>query len=560
MPAISYNDFSGGLDRRLSVNSQDANKLWELTNAYVTTGKRLKKRPGLALVASGLTGSFGLKSVDGALNVFCDTGAVFTPPVVSGLTINRKNLDIPAAGNGSGSTLDRIYYADLFQGFIYLVARYANGQVRHHYLDGKTSTVTITNASPGVVTWTAHGLQNGEAIVLSTTGSLPTGLVAGTVYYVVSRAADTFQLSATVGGASINTSSAGAGVHTATVKTYIGDANCPHTMGITKAASRVFAPSAENVRYCAAGSARDWTTASDAGFLAAGLQQDTKGAVKACGTFQDSLTVLFEDSAQIWNVAVDPSANAISKRLYGTGTEEPLSLASFFSDLVFLSPFGFRSMTVQAVTSRIDDNDVGVPVDDPVQDDIAVVDAIADPYKALGVWIPELGQYWGVLDRGNGTSKVWAYTFSRSSKIACWSEYTFPVQIKGITTLSGKVYLRDTDKLYEVSPTQYTDNNTLIDVEIQMAFQDAKLPGVGKQFYGADMVCAGQPELSYLYDPNDTDKETVPLTVPADTRPEDLLPVEVVSPAIAPIFRHSADEALSIDALTLYYHSLANTV
>jgi hypothetical protein len=79
------------------------------------------------------------------------------------------------------------------------------------------------------------------------------------------------------------------------------------------------------VRYCAAGSARDWTTASDAGFLAAGLQQDTKGAVQACGTFQDSLVVFFDDSAQIWNVAVDPSANAISKRMYGIGTKAPVA-------------------------------------------------------------------------------------------------------------------------------------------------------------------------------------------------------------------------------------------
>jgi hypothetical protein len=555
VPAISYLDFSGGLDRRLSVNSQDANKLWALKNAYVTTGKRLKKRPGVGLVASGLTGSYGLKSVNGALNVFCDAGSAFTPPVVSGLTITKVSLDIPLAGNGSGSTIDRIYYADLYQGFLYVVARYANGQTRHHYIDGKTSAVTITNASPGVVTWTAHGLQAGDAVVFTTTGSLPTGLTAGTVYYVKAPAANTFTVSATVGGAAINTSSAGSGTHTATVKTYVGDTNCPHSIGITKAASRVFAPSAENVRYCAAGAARDWTTASDAGFLPAGLQQDTKGAVKACGTFQDSLAVFFEDSSQIWSVAVNPSANAISKRLYGAGTQQPLSLASFFQDLVFLSPFGFRSMTVQAQTDRIDDNDVGVPVDEPVQADIATLNALSDPQKVLGAWIPELGQYWAVLDMG-GYSKAWAYTFSRSAKIACWSEYIFPDRILAITTLAGKVYMRDTDNLYEVSATQYTDHDTLIDVEIQMAFQDAKSPGVAKQFYGGDMVCGGQPELSFLYDPNDTDKETIALTIPQDTRTGDLLPIEVVSPVIAPVFRHSADEALSIDSLTLFYHQL----
>jgi hypothetical protein len=35
----------GGLDRRLPVTVQDASRLWILRNAYITTGKRIKKRP-----------------------------------------------------------------------------------------------------------------------------------------------------------------------------------------------------------------------------------------------------------------------------------------------------------------------------------------------------------------------------------------------------------------------------------------------------------------------------------------------------------------------------------
>lgn len=79
------------------------------------------------------------------------------------------------------------------------------------------STVTITNASPAVVTWTGHGLVAGQPVVFSTTGSLPTGLTAGTVYYVISAGltANEFQVSATAGGAAIDTSSAGSGTHTA---------------------------------------------------------------------------------------------------------------------------------------------------------------------------------------------------------------------------------------------------------------------------------------------------------------------------------------------------------
>lgn len=79
----------------------------------------------------------------------------------------------------------------------------------------RNSTVTITIASPGVVTWTAHPLVNGNQISFTTTGTLPTGLVAGTTYYVVNKAANTFELSATEGGSSINTSGTQSGVHTA---------------------------------------------------------------------------------------------------------------------------------------------------------------------------------------------------------------------------------------------------------------------------------------------------------------------------------------------------------
>lgn len=79
-----------------------------------------------------------------------------------------------------------------------------------------TSTVTITIASPGVVTWTGHTFLANSPVVFTTTGALPTGLTPGTTYYVVSPVADTFSVSATIGGAAINTSGTQSGTHTGT--------------------------------------------------------------------------------------------------------------------------------------------------------------------------------------------------------------------------------------------------------------------------------------------------------------------------------------------------------
>lgn len=80
-----------------------------------------------------------------------------------------------------------------------------------------SSVVTMTIATPGVITWTSHGLAVDEPVKFSTTGALPTGLVAGTTYYVKTTPdADTFTVTATVGGSAITTSGTQSGVHTAT--------------------------------------------------------------------------------------------------------------------------------------------------------------------------------------------------------------------------------------------------------------------------------------------------------------------------------------------------------
>jgi hypothetical protein len=82
-------------------------------------------------------------------------------------------------------------------------------------------TFTVTIASPGVVSLTAHGLSANDTVVLKTTGTLPTGLTANTKYFVRNPAANTFELSASSGGASINTSVSQSGVHKVTTESIL---------------------------------------------------------------------------------------------------------------------------------------------------------------------------------------------------------------------------------------------------------------------------------------------------------------------------------------------------
>ena len=83
-----------------------------------------------------------------------------------------------------------------------------------------TQTITITIASPAVITLAA-ALPDDTPVILSTTGALPTGLVAGTTYYVINAVSTTCNLSATVGGPAINTSGSQSGVHSLALTTGI---------------------------------------------------------------------------------------------------------------------------------------------------------------------------------------------------------------------------------------------------------------------------------------------------------------------------------------------------
>jgi len=72
---------------------------------------------------------------------------------------------------------------------------------------------TVPDIATDILKAPSHGFVNGNAVVLwSVPGApLPTPLVEGTVYYVISATTDDLQLSATVGGATINITVVGSG-------------------------------------------------------------------------------------------------------------------------------------------------------------------------------------------------------------------------------------------------------------------------------------------------------------------------------------------------------------
>jgi hypothetical protein len=99
----------------------------------------------------------------------------------------------------------------------HLDAKYPTGATDFYYalFEELQSSFTFT-ASGTTLTATGHDFVNGTRVTVATTGTLPGGLTASTIYYVVGVSGSTLGLSATKGGSAIVTSSAGSGVHSVT--------------------------------------------------------------------------------------------------------------------------------------------------------------------------------------------------------------------------------------------------------------------------------------------------------------------------------------------------------
>lgn len=165
----TINDVAGGLYYNSTVDSFRQRKV----GGWRTLGTRVAADPVTDSVTSG---DFTLETTQGNAYVQSATlwHQVSTPNKFGVLTINTQS---PTAG----------------------------------------TTVTLSIASPCVVSWTGHGLVTGQPISFTTSGTLPTGIVSSRVYYVSTVVdADNFQISILKGGASHNTSGAQSGTHTAT--------------------------------------------------------------------------------------------------------------------------------------------------------------------------------------------------------------------------------------------------------------------------------------------------------------------------------------------------------
>lgn len=122
--------------------------------------------------------------------------------------VDGTAIDITSAGTGTQS--------------VYLYGGGANWYLFDDMSSVDPINFDYTDVDTGTeeLTITAHGLNTGRRIVFSTSGTMPTGLTAGTTYYAIRVDANTIQVASSYYnayiGTAINISAQGAGTHTMT--------------------------------------------------------------------------------------------------------------------------------------------------------------------------------------------------------------------------------------------------------------------------------------------------------------------------------------------------------
>lgn len=196
---------SGGYTTRLTVNSAGAITTTAMItvggNVNIGSGSNLTWTSGRGIISSPAAGSiqFGTSDATTVVGQTLSAQSAITNANVAG----ADWADVMSRPTGTGLAGNRILQS-AFKGL------------------SQNSTVTFTNASPCVCTYAAHGFVPGQSFQLTNSGGgPPTGVSLATTYYVLSTGltVNTFQFSASAGGAAINSSSTGTGTTTLTTNT-----------------------------------------------------------------------------------------------------------------------------------------------------------------------------------------------------------------------------------------------------------------------------------------------------------------------------------------------------
>lgn len=195
-----------------------------------TTGASQTQLDNLGLAASVTGGAItiSLKQSDGVTDPSAGTGAVIIgmrgTPSTSGSFNSRSIIAALSTTISNGTTFGMIanqnnslwVYAVDSDGagtMVLAVSPVYNDDsiLRDISIESAAATIDIPSST---ITSNNHGFQESDGVVFTTTGALPTGITAGTRYWVVNPTTNTFQVTDVLQNSALTFSGTQSGIHT----------------------------------------------------------------------------------------------------------------------------------------------------------------------------------------------------------------------------------------------------------------------------------------------------------------------------------------------------------
>jgi hypothetical protein len=509
-------DFQAGLDTRKADFSAPAGSLRRCTNAHITRGGEIEKRKAFVEVADATPGTFGLHIVRGQLYVF---GSAPRPPALSD-TLRYQRLEAP-----NGSPMTALLSVANFNGRVYAIAEYADGNVLHFY-DGNlvTQWTEISNDLSGldaVALSLAERIESVTGLLVVADGAslTITGRYVDQVYNIVP---DSNMTATEIQAPDENQPQI---TRIDLTGDYLPDITYQITIGtrdfvvLGRAAGtgrtaltlqdRVYSTAQSLLRFSGfedpgqsgdipQPDATQWNLADGigAGFINLSTQDSGSETLTALASYQGELAVFSRQAIHIRALAFDVAQMRQLQLLRNIGTSSPRSVVSYGeADVFFLSQSGIRSLRARDSSNSAASADVGTPIDDEVTQYLATLPAEARSLAVAAVE-PEYGRY--CLAVGN---RVYVYSQFPGSKISAWSSYELGGQVTDMAATPRRFYVRLNNKVYlygGVSGTEYDDSQ----VDVVIPFIDAGKPGTTKQVLSVDVGCEGQWAMWVRPDPN----------------------------------------------------------
>lgn len=331
-------------------------------------------------------------------------------------------------------------------------------------------TVTVTIATPAVFTKLSHGFVAGQALRFTTTGALPTGLVVGTTYYVISAGLTTndFEVSATVGGSAVNTSGSQSGTHTM----YSFDANMPQdSTAVWVHRDKVWLNSAANPMIASfsktnsANTGTSWTGATDAGTINLSTilpEGDTLRGFRTVGGTDSGLIALICDK---YTVIFEAGANAYTFNFLQYFPTHCISINAcdyIGTDLVYPSRDSFTSLAHSTGTNDISVGTLSDLIEPYWRELVSQVTTVTD---IQGCYDKTLGLFY-VLFPITNNHQILVYSVDIKNFVG---RYTYPFTVSSFRyRLNGDMLMGGDGYVY-VMNSGTSDDGTAIPWSFKMA-------------------------------------------------------------------------------------------